>query len=275
LILLVASVVVVGAPSLGGQSEAELVANRERERAAAIQAAKSVASFYAPTLVSVAVDGSIKNIDSESLSQSPESQPTRLDNSFSVHVYRVAALVTGVEYVGIPSVAYRFLRVWRGGEGDAWKIVVSQRTAILRDTANLGSMRGERSVVGPVRANNPPCHTIRTAVDADLRMDKLLTADRDSNLGFMAPEFISIDRDGRVVGRDEFLQALLRSQPVVVKTARGRQFKACDLAVLFSKRETDPGSAARAETELRVMAYIDGDWRQVASQRTPVLQSSR
>ena len=166
--------------------------------------------------------------------------------------------MTGIEQIGAPPASYRFLRVWRGGPGDEWKIAVSQRTAIVGRSAGT-SLRADRSVVGPLRSSNPPCHGARGGLDADIQRDESLAQrNRNAYAGLTAPEFLHIDRAGRAVQREEFLSDLFSSTPPISKIARGRQFKACDLMVLFLRREedSDVGGDDLTELEVRVLANV-------------------
>jgi hypothetical protein len=257
----------VSAVSLAAQSQADHIAVLERERVAALRAGRNIASFYTRAYVGINADGSTHNF--EQISQGVEGPVIRLDDAFTVRVYRVAALVTGVEWIGAPPVAHRFLRVWVGSGGDEWKIAVSQHTAISGGT--VANRSSERSAVGPMRASNPPCHGIRGALDADVQRDEALRQRNvDAYATLVAPEFVHVDGAGRTLNRGDFLHALLSTAPE--RVARGRQFKACDLAVLFLRGQVPSGVDGRdlIELEVRVLANVGGVWRQVAAQRTPV-----
>jgi hypothetical protein len=275
LILFCVVVMASTATPVVSQTEADKIASLERARVAAIMAGRNLSPFYNPVFVNIRADGSTENV--QQTGRVAEGSLVKLDSAFRVRVYRVAAVVIGVEWIGTPPVAHCFLRIWTGlGDGEP-KVAVSQLTAITGEAVPDPVARAERSVVGPIRTSNPPCHGIRGALDSDLKRDELLDRRDFAAYGALtAAEFVYVDSTGRLLQRAEYLRDLSSSESANAKIIRGRQFKACDLAVLFVRRE---GSSAidrpdLIELETRVLAEVSGIWRQVAIQTTPILASS-
>jgi hypothetical protein len=245
----------MSALTLAAQSEADRVAARERAR---VKAGQDIAPLYLPSYFGIGADGDTINF--EALTSQDHPAVVRLDDPFSVRVSRTAAVVNGIQWTGASPDPQRFLRVWVN-LGDAWRLAVEQLTAIRAEPVGNSA---DRSVVGPVRASNPPCH-LPGALEADRRLDDAADrGDRADYASLTAPEFWHVDSAGRLFGRDEFLAALFSDGRPIETVEKGRSFKSCNLALFTSRRN------GGRELTVRIMAVVDGIWQQVASQRTPV-----
>jgi hypothetical protein len=266
----------VGGEQVIAKSEADVVAGRERARVAAIQAGESLSSFYVPGYMGINGDGTTE--DFKKVSETRH-QTTDQATDLVVQVYRVAAIVSGVERVGDPTVAHRFLRVWTN-YGDGWKIAVSQLTPIQGEIHGIYVPSGQ-VVVGPIRPNNPPCHSgVRVALEAEKQLyDVYRTRDFASYATLTAPNFHHVNAAGHILPRRAFLRdvesgdadVLLPWEPAPGSGAR--QFKACDVTVLICRRANLRTN--QPEYQVRVLAVVDKAWRQVATQITTILAPTR
>ena len=265
----IGALLVVG--SLSAQSLSDTIVERERAKMRAERTAQGLSAFYLPTYAGVGQRGQPQTAIPGSTFQTVADPAFVLEEPLTVHVYRSAAVATGVQAPGGVRRA-RFVRVWVRDGGD-WKIAVHQGSAIGERPANATPAPS-----APVPIPPPVLSGEEAAV---LRIQEALWLayarhDATTYARLTAPEFVTVTASGEVIPRDEWLNSDVAksqdSQPIPTRDdVKVRIFD--DIAVVTGRSlgRQQGDAAASADRLITIFAKKNGAWQQVHMQSTRIL----